>query len=173
MNDIQEKVRKLFGRIPEKKRPLILLIAGIVIMLILVLPEYSKKSDTAVKNSETADMSENEYISETEKKLTELISSIEGAGRTKVMLTVASSQENVYAYDINGDKSEYVILKSNSNEGGMLLKVRRPEIKGVAVVCEGGDSSKVKVDIVNAVSSSLGVSSTRISIAKMKSGAIK
>lgn len=128
----------------------------------------SGKSSNKEPETENYENMIDEYVTQTENKLQSLISSIEGAGETKIMITIESGEENIYARDINSEKSEYVVIKSNSVEGGMLLKTVRPEIRGVAVVCEGGDNAKVRIDIINAVCSSLGVSSAKISIAKMK-----
>lgn len=161
-----ESVKGIVSRIPESKRPLLIVIAGVLMLTLMVVPSFRK---TVEPDSETPTENEqNNYINDTQNQLCELISSIEGAGKTKVFLTLESSEEKIYASDINGDKTEYVVIKENSDEGGMLLKIRKPVIRGVAVVCEGGDNPVVKVDIINAICSSLGVSSTRISIAKMK-----
>lgn len=167
VDTLKDKLEKLLQRIPESKRKVLIIVCVGFLLLICVLPEINIKTDSG-DNAEPSEFQiQNSYIEQTEQRLCELISSISGAGKTKVMLTLESSQENVYAADINSEKSEYVVIKTDSGEGGMLLKVIRPEIRGVAVVCEGGDKARVKVDIINAVSSSLGISSTRISIAKM------
>ena len=63
---------------------------------------------------------------------------------------------------------EYIVIDSDNNESGLLLKVMEPEIRGVAIVCEGADSAKVRQEIVSTVSAVLGISTNRISIAKIK-----
>lgn len=172
-DEIKNRAKNLIARIPESKRPVIIIISGLVLIFIIcVLPVLSGSGESEYK-SDISFQTENEFIKETETKLAELISSIDGAGKAKIMLTMDSSEENIYAKDINGEKSEYVVIKTNSNENGMLVKAVYPKIRGVAVVCEGGDKPKVKVDITNAICSSLGISSTKISIAKMKAGVIK
>ena len=172
-NKIRSLAEKVISRIPENKRPAIIIISGLILIFIICIsPAFSGNG----KNGEKTDKSgkvQSEAIKETETKLAELISSIDGAGKAKIMLTMDSSEENIYARDINGEKSEYVVIKTNSNENGMLIKAVYPKIRGVAVVCEGGDKPKVKVDITNIICSSLGISSTKISIAKMKAGGIK
>ncbi len=164
---LRKKAEEILKKIPENKRPALICATGIAVMLIIVLPGLfgSEKTD---KKSEKSTDEQSEYINSVENSLCSLISSIDGAGKTKIMLTLDSSEENVYASDINADKNEYVVIKENSEEGGMLLKVIKPKIRGVAVVCEGGDNPRVKIDITNAVCTALGINSTRISIAKMK-----
>jgi len=88
------------------------------------------------------------------------------------MVTLASGDENVYAVkekSNDGSKErEYIVIDSDNNESGLLLKVIEPEIRGVAIVCEGADSAKVRQEIVSTVSAVLGISTNRISIAKIK-----
>lgn len=162
-------MQEIISRIPESKRPVIIIICGILIIALIVIPELAGGNEKKKTQEKTdGEKEQSEYAADIEKRLSELISEIDGAGKTKVMLTMDSTEENVYARDINGEKNEYVILRDNSDEDGLLLKVIKPEIRGVAVVCEGGDNPVVKIQIINAISSSLGVSSARISIAKMK-----
>lgn len=169
MKDKTEKfIKKALRCIPEKKRPALIIISGLILIFIIaVFPSYTvskDKKETASGDYETKEQA----VKDAEERLGEIISLIDGAGKTEIFLTVDSSEENIYAKDINGEKSEYVVIKTNSNESGMLIKAVYPKIRGVAVVCEGGDNPRVKVDITNAVCSSMGISSTRISIAKMK-----
>ena len=168
ITDFLEKITK---GIPEKKKPVLLIITALFLIALIVLPELkkiTKANDNTVISSDSLTADEEIYAQDTEMRLCELISSIDGAGKTKVFLTLECSEENVYAQDINGDKHEYVLIKRNSDQGGMLLKIIKPEIRGVAIVCEGGGNPIVEMNIIDAVSSSLGVSSARISIAKMK-----
>ena len=51
-----------------------------------------------------------------------------------------------------------------------IIKRDYPEIQGVMIVCEGGDISKVKNEVTNAVCALLGISANNVSVTKMKSG---
>jgi stage III sporulation protein AG len=50
----------------------------------------------------------------------------------------------------------------------VLAKEIYPEIKGVSVACPGGDDSRVKLKILEAVSVALGISKNRICIVGTK-----
>ena len=101
-----------------------------------------------------------------------MISSIQGAGRAKVMVTLESSDENVYAVEEKSNDSSYensvVIVENDDGENGILLKVTQPRIRGVAVVCAGGASPTVRQSIIDTLTAVLDISSARISIATMK-----
>ena len=106
----------------------------------------------------------------------DLISAIDGAGGVRVMVTIESGSENVYAVEQSGDSSsssesydkKYVIVEKDGTDSGLMLKVVEPQIRGVAVLCTGADSAEVRSEIIDTVTAVLGVSSNRVSIAKMK-----
>ena len=167
-DEIIRKLKKLFDKIPESKRPIILVAVGIILMAAILFSGSGdgKNKKTEREASSTPDTVS--YADETEKKLESVISLIDGAGRCKVMVTLDTSEENVYASDINDGKSEYVVIKTSSDEGGLLLKIVQPKIRGVAVVCDGGDSYITVNNITEAVCSVLGISSTKVSVSKMQ-----
>ncbi|MDD6021211.1 MAG: hypothetical protein ACI4GA_01985 [Acutalibacteraceae bacterium] len=167
IDNIREKLRKLFEKIPESKRPIVLVVVGLIAMSAILFSSFDSKSSKDEKKT-SAEAAAPSYTEETERKLENIISLIDGAGRCKVMVTLDTSEENIYASDINDGKSEYVVIKTSSDEGGLLLKIVQPKIRGVAVVCDGGDSYITVNNITEAVCSALGISSTKVSITKMK-----
>lgn len=176
------KIGKMLEKASEKfktdKRIIVIVAVGILGIILLVISELIPDSEVksppqTSQEEETQDNS----VTELEKRLTELISSIDGAGNAKVMITLDTGDENVYAVQDKSSNSEksnsydrdYIVIEKDGNEDGLLLKVVEPEIRGVAVVCEGADFPEVRSEIVNTVTAVLGVSSNRVSIAKMKS----
>lgn len=157
-------IKTVAEKIPKEKRSIVAIVCGMLLMLIILFSDLTPENKTVSEgDSETTD-----YVKVIEEKLSDIVASIDGAGKTKVMVTLDSSEENIYAADINDSKSEYVVIKTSSEEGGLLLKIIQPKIRGVAIVCDGGDSYRVKNDIINAVCSVLDISSYRVSISKMK-----
>ena len=107
--------------------------------------------------------------------LEDLLSDLNGVGKCAVFITFADGGETIYAYDedrkTNGDdlseNKEYVLISSRSQ--GLVLKVYPPSVLGVAVICQGGDSTRVKNDVTEILSRTLGISADRISVKKMSS----
>jgi stage III sporulation protein AG len=167
------KISEIINRIKTDKKLFIIVLAGIVGVVLLVLsellPEENKDEPKPEKISVASET--NNYEAELENRLTELIESINGAGKTKVMLTVDCGDENVYATENKTDngknETEYVLVETDGNNSGMLLKVWMPEIRGVAIVCQGADSAKVREEITGVVTAVLGISTNRVNIAKM------
>ena len=97
------------------------------------------------------------------------------------MITLAETTEYVYAQNQNGtkksnqnsensdNKSSFVIIEKDNNDSGLLIKTFEPKIRGVAVVCDGGDNPTVQQQIYSTVGAVLNVSTARISISKLKS----
>ncbi len=126
----------------------------------------------------------NEYTKELEMRLNEIISQVEGAGKTQIMLTLETPFENIYAKDMNNQsqttinedgttnthtiyESEHIIINSENNDTPIIEMQLLPEIKGVAVICEGGDDIVVISRITELVSVVLGVPTNRICVTKI------
>lgn len=167
-------IENFLEKIKRDKKIAAIVCLGLVGIIFLTLSELFPQSDekTNEKKQIVSNDISDSYEENLEKRLTAIVSSISGAGQTKVMVTLDSGDENVYAVkekSSDGSKErEYVVIDSDKNESGLLLKVIEPEIRGVAIVCEGADSAKVRQEIVSSVSAVLGISTNRISIAKIK-----
>lgn len=160
----------------ERGKRILLAILGILFLISVFFisnGEDESKKTMESELSKTAVSAEAEYELMLEARLEKLISSIEGAGDTKVMVTLSKGEYKIFAKDSYEDerenKYEYVILDEGSGEdSGLIVNVISPEVQGVAVVCEGGDSSLVCSEIVDMLSSVLSLKSTQISVSKMK-----
>lgn len=168
---MSEGLKSFAERLKADKRMLIIIVLGLVGIVFLTLSEILPEEEQAEATAQPTD-STAQYEESLEKRLSELISSIDGAGKAKVMITLDSGNESVYATEDKGNETDYeknyVVVKQNGDENGMLLKTAEPEIRGVAVVCEGADSEKVKQEIINTVTAVLGVGTNRVNISKMK-----
>ena len=174
-------MKELINRIRAKKLPkkaVALIIGAVIILGVLV---FSELSSGEVSTDEAEVITAEEYVKSTEKSLEKLLSDINGAGEVRVMLTVESCYENVYAksYDSKGQQrdngaenelsEEYVIVKKGSNnEECLVIKVYEPTVKGVAVVAEGADNINVKTAITDTVCALFDISTAQVSVEKMK-----
>lgn len=167
----------------------IVLAAGLVGLLLLSLTSLpgsgGGKSGGGTNNAaqESIRVDLTAYEQQLEARLCSIVGAIAGAGEAKVMLTLDSGSEPIYAtqgdtnseYAANGESveeslsanKEYVIIGSGSGEQGLVLKMVEPQVRGVAVICQGGDDILVKQAIVEAVTAVLGIGSNKVSVAKM------
>ncbi len=169
-----DELNKFFNRLKNDKKAMLILIIGLAGMLLILFSDTSSK----IKADETASSNDNTIYSEYElsRQVENLIENIDGAGKCKAMITYNCYEETVYAQNQNeslqpdGAKDfagEYIVIGSNNNEEGLALKIIMPEIKGVAIVCSGGDNPLVKEQIISSLSALFNISTNRISVAVM------
>lgn len=116
-----------------------------------------------------------------QEEMERILSSIDGTGRLKIMLTVRGSGEYALAQDRSltqkrdgEEKEEYVskeetvVLGSGGNAEVVVTTSRFPDYVGALVVCEGGGSAAVRLQVTQAVSALTGLPSDRISVIKGK-----
>lgn len=152
-----------------------LVVAGVIGIALILLSEISFGGSD--KKTEVTSNDYASYVSELNTELTDIISSIEGVGTCKIMITLKNTTESVYAQNsensVNGSSSsennEYVIYDGENGDEPILLKENFPEIEGVAVVCSGGDNVAVRERVIKCVSALFNISSNRISVTKISS----
>ncbi len=165
----------VFQKIKVDKKILMVLSLGLVGIILLAVSEIMPDEKTKQQGAEEEEenISFHEYEKSLEVRLEDLLKSINGAGEVKVMVTVESNDEKVYATESsrseNKEDKKYVLIDEDGNDSGLLLKISQPEIRGVGVVCQGAESPQVRQEITATVTSVLGISSNRVNISKMKS----
>ena len=151
--------------IKKYKWPAVILLVGLVLIL---LPGSS--------GSETQDrgiIEEPDNILSVEEALSEILSKVQGAGKVRVMLTVASGEETTYQCNssISENGSEridtVIISDSDRKEQGLIKQINPPVYLGAIVVCQGADSPAVRWNIIEAVSAVTGLRTDKISVLKM------
>lgn len=168
----QGKKRLADGLADEKKRVNLLLCVGVAGLLLLALSEWVPQKEEKAPPAQTDEtvVEQADYARQLEQQLEELIAQMDGAGRVQVMVTLRQGQEAIYATDqetsSQGDTSiSHVLL----GDDGMIETIQMPQVLGVAVVCEGGDTAAVQNRISTLVEALTGVGANHITVAKMAS----
>ncbi len=170
---MKDAFEKLCEKLKSDKKRMFIIIAGLVGVLLLVLSEFipESKENVEIKENDN-EMSFTSYEKDIEERLKKLLESIDGAGNVQVMVTIESGDEKVYATESkkseNNEEKNYVLVDIEGSDNGLLLKIAQPEIRGVAIVCQGADSPTVRNAVTGAVTSVLGISSNRVNVSKMK-----
>lgn len=169
---------KILNVFKNNKKIILLIFIGFLGIILIAFSEIktNKSENDKTDITESESYSQEEYVSSLEERLTQLISAMQNTGTVKVMITLESTEENVYAVEESIKKDEksssyqskFVIIDNKNTKEGVCLKVIEPKIKGVAVVCTGGGDPQVKQEITNTVCSLLGIGSNRVSVTKMK-----
>ena len=187
MNRIKEFTERFFGKEADPSvRIKLLLIVGIAAMLLLALPDMCSgcgKSDAAAAVSGEIDPTE--YAAQLEARLEDMIGTIDGAGKTRVMVTLQNGVEYIYASEdktsintsentgSNGSQSSearensensYIIIEDEAGEKALIRTQLMPSVNGVVVICEGADDPETVERIRSVVTTALNISSKRVCI---------
>ncbi|MBE5710607.1 MAG: shikimate kinase [Oscillibacter sp.] len=124
----------------EKQRVNLLVCMGLAGLLLLAVSSWlpadssTQSAAPAAKTGSTTD-----YAAELETRLTALISRVEGAGKTAVMVTLESGSESIYATDTDSDgSSTHVLLGSGGASLTAQTAARRGGAAEVVVVSRFG-----------------------------------
>ena len=134
--------KKLSTWLGDKRVIKIAVIIGAAAVLLIGLSSFIDFSGSEKDNPER-------YAAKTEAHLLEIISHISGVGEAKIFLTMDNSGENVY-------------LKNTDTK----TKSIEPKVRGVVVVCDGGNDPLVVSRVMEAVTKSLNISSDKVCVTK-------
>lgn len=165
--------KKIPLAVKKDKRLLIIIFIGLLGMLLILFSEFFSGNHESEAVSDNSIAAAEERIT---KRVEELLKSVDGAGKVKVMVTLECLEERVVALntqtktgaDSYDYSEEYVIVDTSGDEAGLTLKIITPVIRGVGITCEGGASSVVREEITKLVGSALGISSNKIWVTKMQ-----
>lgn len=165
----------------------ILVVVGIIGIALIVFSDLLfQKDEKAASSAQTISdgISSGAYAENLEKKLSGILSNIEGAGKVEVMITLVNGTENIYAYeeeksseseketDENSQKEsrqsetkqEVVLIESGSTKSPLIKTQMEPVIKGVIVSCQGASRASVKEMVINAVTTALDIPVTKVCV---------
>lgn len=151
---------------------------AIIILAIVALYFSSFGSENLTK--EEADAKVKQDLQE---ELSDALSQVENAGKVKVVITYESggelipgysSQTNTSTSESDGksnktvsQQSSPITINENGGTSALIVQEIEPEVKGVLVVAQGAGNIKVKMDLLNAVTTLLNVSADKVEILKM------
>ena len=146
----------------------ILILALGIFMMLLPAPGTEDQKQTLTPDPELLTM---------EEKLEQILSRMDGVGKTSILLTVALGEQTLYEYNednaANADSQSFhvepvILTDENRAEQGMVRQRISPVYRGAIVVCQGGDSPAVRLSVTEAVSDVTGLTADKISVRKMK-----
>lgn len=158
LNDLIKKLRGIKGL----GTLALLFVAGLALVL------FPFGGSDAAKEEKSFDC--DEYVKNVENELSEMISHVSGVGSVKVMVTLESGAAQYYERDTKTRRTDNGTAVSAETEENLVFEDKKPilvkeifpEIKGVAVVCDGARNAAVEEKIINLVSCALNVPTHRI-----------
>lgn len=142
-------------------------------------------AEAAAVSSQPTD--EDEYENALQSQLKSLVCSIQGVGKAEVMITFGSGTQYVYeqqqkqtvekssqrgtdgaaqANENDDNETQPVVISGESGQQPVVKTQLKPQAVGVVVVCDGGDDPTVQENVVNAVSTALGLPANHVCVIK-------
>jgi len=158
----------------EKYKYLIIIILTGVFLLLLPNGEKQEvKSESA---------REDFSLEEFERKVERALSVCNGVGRCRVLLSVETSAERVYAKEARNsarenesgvmlentsDTKPSVLSEGSGRESPLVVKEVYPSFRGAVIICEGAARADVRESITSSVMALTGLGADKISIVRM------
>ena len=171
-----------FEKVLTKKnfKLVLLIIVGLVTIIIFFGFGSNKTSSTSSSVVSTSSyISTMDYCEIIENKLIEVLSKVDGAGNVSVMVTVDGSPELVYANEqdktsssnssgstTSSTYSSPIIIDANGSSSALVMTEVLPAVKGVIVVSSGAGNVATKLNLLNAVSTLLDISTDQVTVLK-------
>ena len=155
MKTENKKEKKMISGLTKNKA--VLIGVGVLGLALLIIGSFTGGKSTE-KSAEYTDVGfYTEYL---EERIKRLCMSVSGVTSAEVFLTIDCSSEYVY-----GEGGDYLILSGSEGEEAVLLCEIYPKVRGIAVVCTGGDSAKIQETLTSLLSSALDLPTNKIKIA--------
>ena len=185
-----------------KKENMIVIILIGVLLLVIAIPVNPKKTIPEKINQQPEEITQNftdisveenadqTYVENLELRVEDILSSMEGVGNVKVMITLKSSQETIVEKDMptsrsnisetdgsggnrntnEMDSQETTVYTTNQNGDKIpyVIKTKEPEIEGVTVVAQGGDNAVVQKNISEVIQALFHIELHKIKVVKMR-----
>ncbi|MBQ4086919.1 MAG: hypothetical protein IJC78_01585 [Clostridia bacterium] len=113
------------------------------------------------------------YRRETEKRLSDMLSSVRGVGKAEVMILFRDEGRTHFAADGEESRTKdtekitesYVLKNSGSGTQTPLVEQKYlPEAEGALVIAQGAEDAAVRAEVIEAVRAVLGVPAHRIEV---------
>ena len=204
MNEKFEKIKSLIIKKTEKnnKKTIENLVVFVIILIITLIV-----INTIWKDDKNKDSGDNKMFSkvvnkidentkevsgkedDTEEKIENILSKIDGVGKVKVLITYSSTSMVIPLYN---EDSEESLTEENDKEGGtrkitenrrkkdiiykessgekipITQSVISPKMEGAIITAEGATNAQVKSNIIQAVEAATGLSTHKIQVFEMK-----
>lgn len=153
----------------SSKLKLILILGGALLGIFLLLFGSGAFHTKEEPNEEGAnDLSHEQtlldYQTYLEGKVKSICESVNGVGNVTAIVTLDSGFESVYAIEMNDGNEQYVVIGSGSSASALFLTESPPAVRGIGVVCTGGNSATVRRELTSLLSAAFHISSNRIYI---------
>ncbi|MDO4331642.1 MAG: stage III sporulation protein AG [Eubacteriales bacterium] len=191
------KLRTWCKKRMTRENMIVLGLLGILIMVIALPTEKKEKANTesglldSGNDMMDSDTGQGDFLQEEalEKRLEAFLACMDGVGEVRVMITFASTQEQVVEKDspasrsqtnesdsaggsrsvVSEDLEEDTVYTTDQagNQVPYVKQTLAARVEGVTVLAQGGDSGTVQKNITDVIEALFGIEAHKIKVAKM------
>ncbi len=184
----------MLRKLSKDKRTLVVLGAALIVGVLLLVYGKNLPAQTNIPLTEVGALQTSKNVPEPEtvldydlrleRRMEELLSTVDGAGKVMVMITLSNGREIILAKEETVTQSETkdsdrsslskstsektVTTVENGRQSPVVLKEILPVVEGIIIVAEGGDNILVKDALTRAAQAVLGLEAHRIQVLTMK-----
>lgn len=181
------------GLMKSKNAPRVIVALGLLGMALILLSSFLPDEKTNAAKTQpsglaSAGFEQEDYAGQLAQSLEAILSKMSGVGEVKVLVTLKQDAEYVYAKDTKSTldssegrqgesgvstqskenrEEEYLIIDGSSGKQALLTTRFQPQVQGVVVVCTGGSDPTVAARVTDAVTTALGVGSSRVCVSPL------
>ena len=164
------------------------LLGMVLILASSFFPSKNSRSPVSDLSSVENGPDSEDYAKQMSQQLEEILAQMTGVGEVKVLVTLKQDAEYVYAKETKTslDQAEnhqgesgastqskenreeaYLIVEGSGGKQALLTTRLQPQIQGVVVVCSGGGDPTVAAEVTDAVTTALGIGSSRVCVSAL------
>ena len=181
---VKEYLEKIKGLSAKKKTQhlAIVLIIAVILLIYFSTLVPSENGENEAEPPGQSGAAFGQSAEDLEQKLSAALSKVDGAGAVDVVINYESTSELVPATseDIQSSSSseeerysesrtEKKDIATSSGGEAVIIREDQPEVRGVIVVAQGAGDIGVRMELLNAVTTLLGVQADKVEILKMAS----
>jgi len=178
-NGLKKNIKSFIDKFKKMKKTELLIICILIILALFIYFNSNQLLGISSKNENditTTISSTNQYITDLETRLSNVLSKVHGAGNVSVMISIESGSEIVVATS-SENKTNTSTGSSSSTQSSttvekpiiigdapLILMEKLPKIKGVIVVAQGAENVQVRLELLRAVQALLDIDANNIEI---------
>ncbi len=142
---------------------------AIILGCVLIFLSNKANFSTSNEKESTSDICVSELEAQLSTQLSSFLEQMEGIDCVQVFLTLDCTTEQVYAVeeDQNGAQ-KYVVLNQNGKSEALAKKEIYAKVRGIAVLCVGGDLPQNQEKIIGLLTSAFHIPAHKIFVAESK-----
>lgn len=178
-NGLKKNIKSFIDKFKKMKKTELLIIGILIILALFIYFNSNQLLGISSKNENditTTISSTNQYITDLETRLSNVLSKVQGAGNVSVMISIECGSEIVVATS-SENKTNTSTGSSSSTQSSttvekpiiigdtpLILMEKLPKIKGVIVVAQGAENVQVRLELLRAVQALLDIDANNIEI---------